>query len=218
MSTDPRWYCAVCHTHHRAGECPAEESNLRADVRRVWKEDFKLPLDTELFRDTLRFLEQGEQSRETPCVYTTPSGGRLYRITVQGGRVVHAESVPNPLAEEPTDYRVGDVSDFPPPAPQPPHASDVLKELNETLVERGRQYNRSGEERSMARVVEAFNIITGKQLTEIEGWMFMEVLKNVRYCSNPDTLHYDSALDCAAYAVLKAEAVAKARFAKEQKQ
>ena len=75
--------------------------------------------------------------------------------------------------------------------------------------ERGKEYD-NGQERSMGRVVEAFNIITGKQLSESEGWLFMQVLKDVRQWTKPE-YHKDSAEDCVSYAALKAEALASGK-------
>ena len=75
--------------------------------------------------------------------------------------------------------------------------------------ERGKEYD-NGQERSMGRVVEAFNIITGKQLSESEGWLFMQILKDVRQWTKPE-YHQDSAEDCVSYAALKAEALASGK-------
>lgn len=58
----------------------------------------------------------------------------------------------------------------------------------------------------MVRTVEAFNIILGRQaLTESEGWLFMQVLKDVRDRTTAKP-HKDSLDDCIAYAALKANA------------
>ena len=60
----------------------------------------------------------------------------------------------------------------------------------------------------IARVVAqmtAFNIVTGRDLTEAEGWLLLQILKDVRQWQRPG-FHEDSADDCIAYAALKAEA------------
>lgn len=49
---------------------------------------------------------------------------------------------------------------------------------------------------------------TGRDLTEAEGWLLLQVLKDVRQWQNPDKFHEDSALDGVAYSSLKAEALA----------
>jgi hypothetical protein len=72
---------------------------------------------------------------------------------------------------------------------------------------RAKEYDQPEGERSMGKTVEAFNSITGRDLTEAEGWLFMEILKNVRMFQAPG-YHADSAEDCIAYAALKAEAKA----------
>lgn len=89
-----------------------------------------------------------------------------------------------------------------------PSASDLLKRAAAIMDERGKQYDRPGGERSMRATVRAFNIITGHGLTEADGWLLLQVLKDVRQWSN-EGYHQDSAEDCIAYAALKAEALAK---------
>ena len=83
-------------------------------------------------------------------------------------------------------------------------AENLLVHASEVMQERGKQYDQEGGERSMARIVVAFNAITGQDLTETQGWQFMEVLKAVRnFTGNKN--HPDSLLDAIAYAALKAE-------------
>jgi hypothetical protein len=89
-------------------------------------------------------------------------------------------------------------------------AQAYLLKAIDTLGERGQQYDKSQQqERSMATIVTAFNQITGQDLTEAQGWAFMQVLKLVRLHSNPKKFHEDSALDSIAYAALAAECGAK---------
>ena len=85
-------------------------------------------------------------------------------------------------------------------------AESILNAAALIMKERAATYDSADGERSMAKTVLAFNAITGKQLTEVEGWLFMECLKNVRFFSNPAKPHEDSLEDCVAYASLKAEA------------
>lgn len=85
-------------------------------------------------------------------------------------------------------------------------APDFLRRAAELMDERGKQYDQPDGERSMAKAVEALYIITGKWLTEAEGWLFMQILKDVRQWSRM-AYHADSAEDCIAYAALKAEAL-----------
>lgn len=89
-------------------------------------------------------------------------------------------------------------------------ATDFLKAAIDTQAERGKQYDSPEGERSMGRTVQAFNAITGRDLTEAEGWLLLQVLKDVRQWQNPDKYHHDSALDGVAYASLKAEALCNA--------
>lgn len=75
------------------------------------------------------------------------------------------------------------------------------------MRDRAATYDKPDGERSMGRAVEAFNAITGRDLTEPEGWLLLQVLKDVRLFQRPG-YHADSAEDCIAYAALKAEAKA----------
>lgn len=85
-----------------------------------------------------------------------------------------------------------------------PRADEVLVSAAETMVERGKQYDQKGGERSMGKAVAAFNAITGHNLTESDGWLLMQVLKDVRDRTTVRP-HEDSLLDGVAYAALKAE-------------
>lgn len=88
-------------------------------------------------------------------------------------------------------------------------SADVfLARAAEILRERGKQYDQPSGERSMEKCVTAFNTITGNQLSESDGWLFMQILKDVRQWQKDD-YHQDSAEDCICYAALKAEALAK---------
>ena len=83
-----------------------------------------------------------------------------------------------------------------------------LQAAIDVQAERGKQYDAPSGERSMGRTVQAFNAITGRDLAEAEGWLLLQVLKDVRQWQNPEKFHEDSALDGVAYSSLKAEALA----------
>lgn len=90
-------------------------------------------------------------------------------------------------------------------------AADWCTQAADTLTQRGKDYDTkeaepSGGERSMRKTVYAFNIITGYGLLESDGWLLLQLLKDVRQWTKPE-FHEDSALDCVAYAALKAEAL-----------
>lgn len=91
------------------------------------------------------------------------------------------------------------------PVEQPSTAPELLNQAARLLAERGKQYDKSGEERSAAAIVNAFNAITKRDLTPGEGWLFMVLLKAVRFYSNTETPHRDSLEDMIAYAALHAE-------------
>lgn len=90
----------------------------------------------------------------------------------------------------------------------PTTAVEFLTKAGNLLDERAKQYDQPGGERSMARTVEAFNAVTQRNLTEAEGWLLMQLLKDVRQWQTPGKMHQDSAEDCVSYAALKAEALA----------
>lgn len=91
---------------------------------------------------------------------------------------------------------------------EPKNSTYFLQAAIDVQAERGKQYDAPGGERSMGRTIKAFNAITGRDLTEAEGWLLLQVLKDVRQWQNPDKFHEDSALDGVAYSSLKAEALA----------
>lgn len=86
-----------------------------------------------------------------------------------------------------------------------PKAAEMLGRAAALLHERGQNYDKPQGERSMARTVSAFNAITGRDLSEAEGWLFMQQLKQVRLFTRSG-YHADSAEDNIAYAALMAEA------------
>lgn len=94
-------------------------------------------------------------------------------------------------------------------APEPgwtvPAAPELLGRAAMHMHERSSTYDKPEGERSMGRTVQAFNAITGHNLSESEGWLLLQVLKDVRLFTRSE-YHADSAEDCIAYAALKAEA------------
>ena len=83
-------------------------------------------------------------------------------------------------------------------------APQILRSAAEAIDERAALRDCPQGERSMARCVAAFNAITGHQLTEVEGWHFMELLKLARATAGGH--HLDDHTDRAAYAALAGEA------------
>jgi len=82
-------------------------------------------------------------------------------------------------------------------------ANEVLRKAAAIMELRAEEYDKPEGERSMAKVVTAFNAIYGTNLTEYQGWRFMELLKIARSSHKP---HQDSVEDATAYAALAAEA------------
>lgn len=90
---------------------------------------------------------------------------------------------------------------------------DLLRMAADTIDQRGQERdNGEGGERSMAATVAAFNAIEGTDLTERQGWAFMQALKMVRAASTARNGRYnqDDYVDGAAYAALGAECASKA--------
>ena len=90
-----------------------------------------------------------------------------------------------------------------------PVAQDFLAAAQGHLGDRASTYDSPEGERSMRRTVNAFAALTDIQLTEEQGFLFMEVLKQVR--SLQGKFKADSYEDLAGYAALRGEAAARNR-------
>ena len=84
-------------------------------------------------------------------------------------------------------------------------APDILKKSAQHMLDRAATYDNPEGERSMAKTVQAFNAITGRDITTAEGWLMLAVLKQVRAFQNPGKPHVDSLEDGPAYLALMAE-------------
>lgn len=83
-------------------------------------------------------------------------------------------------------------------------AQDMLAKARQHMDDRAATYDKPEGERSMGRTVAAFNSITGRDLSEAEGWLLLTVLKQVRLFTRQE-YHADSAEDAIAYMALLAE-------------
>lgn len=95
------------------------------------------------------------------------------------------------------------------------NASDIADAALKHIRERAVNYDQADGERSAAKTAKAFNAITGKDITESEVWLMLQLLKDVRQWSR-DEYHVDSAEDCIAYAALKAESLEKSNVSHNQ--
>jgi len=95
------------------------------------------------------------------------------------------------------------------PIPQP-KAAELLGRAAKHMHDRASTYDKPEGERSMERVVAAFNTVTGHTLKESEGWLFMTLLKAVRSETRSEP-HQDSLEDLIAYSALYAEARGEGR-------
>jgi hypothetical protein len=85
---------------------------------------------------------------------------------------------------------------------EPTTARDILKEVSEVLVERGKTRESDDGEQSMCKIVNTFNALTDLGLTTEQGWLFMLCLKLGRMQYGYDR---DSYVDLVGYAALLAE-------------
>lgn len=88
-------------------------------------------------------------------------------------------------------------------------AISFLEEAAQSQRDRAALRDTPEGERSMARTVAAFNAITGHNLSETEGWVFMNQLKMVR--GSQGQYHADDWVDLVSYSALAAESEDKAR-------
>ena len=88
-------------------------------------------------------------------------------------------------------------------------ANHFLEAALNHLGNRASTYDKPTGERSMGRTVETFAALTDIQLTEEQGYLFREALKQVR--SLQGKFKADNYEDLAGYAALRGEAAAKAR-------
>lgn len=89
-----------------------------------------------------------------------------------------------------------------------PAAPDLLEAAAKHMRDRAATYDTPEGERSMAQTVAVFNEFHGTDLSEAQGWHFMQILKDVRLFANGG-FHQDSAEDGTAYSALKGEAKAR---------
>lgn len=82
------------------------------------------------------------------------------------------------------------------------NAAVILDQASSTIKSRGEERDK-GSERSMRATVDAFNALTGQELTETQGWQFMAILKLAR--ANGGAFKMDDYLDGAAYMALAGE-------------
>lgn len=157
----------------------------------------------------LEFLEENRSKLENGMYSVSRKGSLIFNHIFIVGKIYGCEG----LKVTDDEYNVFNgvitkINEVEPPS-FPKTASDYLKDGADLLSERGKQYDKSGQERSMEKIVRIFNDMTGQDLTTVQGWYFMQVLKDVRFFQNPETVHEDSLLDKINYAALLAEEALK---------
>ena len=118
------------------------------------------------------------------------------------------EAQPEHVLEESVTLEANPAEVARPSHTPPVQAAELLGRAALHMHDRSATYDKPEGERSMGRAVAAFNAITGHTLSESEGWLLLQVLKDVRLFTRSE-YHADSAEDCIAYAALKAEAKGK---------
>jgi hypothetical protein len=86
-------------------------------------------------------------------------------------------------------------------------AITLLEKAASLIKERAQERDMPEGERSMLKCVTAFNAMTGYNLTEMDGWLFMQYLKHAR--SRAGGFRQDDYEDDIAYSALRAEAAIK---------
>src|SRR5574337_1596719 len=66
------------------------------------------------------------------------------------------------------------------PKTEPLSAYYFAEQATHIMEQRGQTYDSASGERSMERTVAVFNAYLGTNLTESQGWLFMDILKTVR--------------------------------------
>ena len=83
------------------------------------------------------------------------------------------------------------------------HIEWVFDDAKKTIINRGEERDQADGERTIPRCVTAFNAITGHNLSNCDGWLFMSILKQCR--SVQGAYKYDDYRDGLGYAALRAE-------------
>lgn len=87
-------------------------------------------------------------------------------------------------------------------------AHEFLQAGVDAMADRAAQRDKPDGERSMNRAVSAFNEMTGRSMTEHEGWLFMVLLKMARATAASE-VREDDYIDGAAYFALAGESVSE---------
>lgn len=87
-------------------------------------------------------------------------------------------------------------------------AHEFLQAGVDAMADRATQRDTPDGERSMNRAVIAFAAMTGHELTEHDGWLFMALLKMSRATAS-DVVREDDYIDGAAYFALAGESVSE---------
>lgn len=87
-------------------------------------------------------------------------------------------------------------------------ATTILDMASDAIGDRAASRDLPEGERSMERTVKAFNALMGTELTTLQGWFFMSLLKSAR--ATAGAYNPDDYVDLAGYASLAGEEAANA--------
>lgn len=82
-------------------------------------------------------------------------------------------------------------------------ANEFLTQATKEMEVKAKLRDQPEGERNMAKLVAAYNAVTGASMTEQEGWLFMVLLKIVR--AQTGGFNFDDYVDSAAYISLWGE-------------
>lgn len=117
----------------------------------------------------------------------------------------YGNRLPDVVIEKPTDLNQLIIT----PVTESVTAASILRAGLNHMEDRAATYDAEQGERSMGKTVTMFNTLYGFELTEEQGWAFMELLKLVR--SSQGAYRQDNYEDGAAYMGLMGEAAARER-------
>lgn len=96
------------------------------------------------------------------------------------------------------------------------HANEILTTASETISQRGKTYDKKGEERSFQQIATVFNSVNNRNLNLLgsDVALLLVCLKLVRQSTSPD-FHLDSAIDGTAFMALYGEQLSLEQMTKE---
>lgn len=165
----------------------------------------EIPEGADEFKANNRFYKNGDSFFNIYAMVWTRSTLKKDAHATLWSRYTHPEELPF-IDDEPLQSLNDQYAEIEKVRQSHRTASEIADSALKHIRERAETYDQPTGERSAAKTAKAFNAITGKDITESEVWLLLQLLKDVRQWSRED-YHQDSAEDCIAYAALKAESL-----------